>query len=129
MSQTLSPGFASLLDTIGFARQTAPKTQEVINKAMGRILFIDEAYSLARKQSETDFASEAIETLLKAMEDELDDLIVIAAGYPREIAEFITANPGLESRFTKHLQFEDYNADELYQILKNACNHEWLPYV
>jgi SpoVK/Ycf46/Vps4 family AAA+-type ATPase len=102
----------------GYVGQTALKTQEVINKAMGGILFIDEAYSLARKQSETDFGSEAIETLLKSMEDERDDLIVIAAGYPREMTEFITSNPGLESRFTKYLHFEDYNADELQQILK-----------
>ncbi len=102
----------------GYVGQTALKTQEVINQAMGGILFIDEAYSLARKQSETDFGSEAIETLLKSMEDQRDDLIVIVAGYPREMAEFIASNPGLESRFTKYLHFEDYNANELLQILK-----------
>jgi AAA+ superfamily predicted ATPase len=102
----------------GYVGQTALKTQEVINQAMGGVLFIDEAYSLARKQSETDFGSEAIETLLKSMEDERDDLIVIVAGYPREMAEFIASNPGLESRFTKYIHFEDYNANELLQILK-----------
>jgi stage V sporulation protein K len=102
----------------GYVGQTALKTQEIIDKAMGGILFIDEAYSLARKQSETDFGSEAIETLLKSMEDERDDLIVIAAGYPEEMAEFITSNPGLESRFTKYLHFEDYNVNDLLKILK-----------
>jgi SpoVK/Ycf46/Vps4 family AAA+-type ATPase len=100
----------------GYVGQTAIKTQKVIDKSMGGILFIDEAYSLAKKDSDIDYGSEAIETLLKAMEDKRRDFIVIAAGYPSEMSGFINSNPGLKSRFTKYIQFDDYSADELFKI-------------
>lgn len=99
----------------GYVGQTAIKTREVINEAMGGILFIDEAYSLASK-SENDYGQEAINTLLKAMEDNRDDLIVIVAGYIELMDQFLHSNPGLESRFNKFLHFRDYDAGELYDI-------------
>lgn len=99
----------------GYVGQTAIKTQEVISSAMGGILFIDEAYALAQS-SENDYGREAIDTLLKAMEDNRDDLIVIVAGYPDLMDKFLNSNPGLESRFNKFIYFEDYNEEELYEI-------------
>ncbi|WP_405293949.1 AAA family ATPase [Methanobrevibacter sp.] len=99
----------------GYVGQTAIKTKDVINQAMGGILFIDEAYSLASK-SENDYGQEAIDTLLKAMEDYRDDLIVIVAGYPVLMDTFLHSNPGLESRFNKFIFFEDYTAEELHDI-------------
>ena len=99
----------------GYVGQTAIKTQEVIASAMGGILFIDEAYAL-HQSSENDYGSEAIDTLLKAMEDNRDDLIVIVAGYPELMDGFLHSNPGLESRFNKFIYFEDYNEEELYEI-------------
>ena len=104
----------------GYVGQTAIKTQEVIQSALGGILFIDEAYSLTSK-SENDYGSEAIDTLLKAMEDHRDDLIVIVAGYPALMEKFLYSNPGLESRFNKFIYFEDYNEDELYNIFWLMC--------
>lgn len=99
----------------GYVGQTALKTQEVIKSAMGGILFIDEAYALASKR-ENDYGAEAIDTILKAMEDHRDDLIVIVAGYPVLMDRFLNSNPGLESRFNKFIFFEDYTAEELYDI-------------
>ena len=99
----------------GYVGQTAIKTQEVIQSAMGGILFIDEAYAL-HQTSENDYGKEAIDTLLKAMEDNRDDLIVIVAGYPELMDSFLHSNPGLESRFNKFIYFEDYNEKELYDI-------------
>ena len=99
----------------GYVGQTATKTQEVIHSALGGILFIDEAYSLASK-SENDYGREAIDTLLKAMEDNREDFIVIVAGYTELMDDFLHSNPGLESRFNKFIEFEDYNEDELYEI-------------
>lgn len=104
----------------GYVGQTAIKTQEVIQSALGGILFIDEAYSLTSK-SENDYGNEAIDTLLKAMEDHRDDLIVIVAGYPALMEKFLYSNPGLESRFNKFIYFEDYNEDELYNIFWLMC--------
>ena len=101
----------------GYVGQTAIKTQEVIRSAMGGILFIDEAYALSQS-SENDYGHEAIDTLLKAMEDNRDDLIVIVAGYPQLMDNFLKSNPGLESRFNKFIFFEDYDAEELYEIFK-----------
>lgn len=100
----------------GYVGQTAIKTQEVIQEAMGGILFIDEAYALSSAKGENDFGQEAIDTILKAMEDNRDDFIVIVAGYPELMEEFLHSNPGLESRFNKHLYFEDYNPQELFDI-------------
>ncbi len=99
----------------GYVGQTAIKTQDVIKSALGGILFIDEAYSLTSK-SENDYGNEAIDTLLKAMEDEREDFIVIVAGYTELMDKFLHSNPGLESRFNKFLHFEDYDAEELYEI-------------
>ena len=102
----------------GFVGQTAGKTQEVIQKALGGVLFIDEAYSLVNKGAENDFGQEAIEILLKNMEDHRDDLIVIVAGYTDLMEEFIHSNPGLESRFNKYFYFEDYTAEQLVEIFR-----------
>ena len=104
----------------GYVGQTALKTKAVIDDAMGGILFIDEAYALA-STSENDYGKEAIDTLLKAMEDHRDDLIVIVAGYPGLMDRFLHSNPGLESRFNKFIYFDDYNADELYDMFMLMC--------
>ena len=100
----------------GYVGQTAIKTQDMIKEAMGGILFIDEAYSLSAAKGENDFGQEAIDTILKAMEDNREDFIVIVAGYPKLMDDFLHSNPGLESRFNKHLNFEDYNPQELFDI-------------
>lgn len=100
----------------GYVGQTAQKTTEVIQKALGGVLFVDEAYAL-RGTSENDFGQEAIETLLKAMEDNREDLVVIVAGYDGLMEQFIHSNPGLESRFNRYLHFDDYATDEMVDIL------------
>lgn len=100
----------------GYVGQTAVKTQEVIQKALGGVLFIDEAYSLAPENADKDFGQEAIDTILKAMEDHRDDFVVIVAGYASLMPRFIDSNPGLKSRFNKYLTFADYDADQLYEI-------------
>ena len=106
----------------GYVGQTALKTKEVINKALGGVLFIDEAYSLKpADDSGNDFGQEAIDTILKAMEDNRDNLVVIAAGYDREMERFIFSNPGLKSRFKTFIHFEDYTGPELYEIFVRQC--------
>lgn len=105
----------------GYVGQTALKTQEVIQKALGGILFIDEAYALAPQDNPNDFGREAIETLLKAMEDHRRDFIVIVAGYPERMDRFIGSNPGLESRFNKYLTFQDYDGGQLMEIFRSLC--------
>lgn len=105
----------------GYVGQTAIKTKEVIDKALGGVLFIDEAYSLANSKSENDYGRESIETLLKAMEDHRDDFIVIAAGYTAPMASFINSNPGLRSRFNKFIEFQDYQPTELFTIFQSIC--------
>ena len=105
----------------GYVGQTAIKTGEAIKKAMGGVLFIDEAYSLTGQEGANDFGHEAIETVLKAMEDHRDDLVVIVAGYENLMEKFINSNPGLESRFNRYFVFEDYNGDELYEIFAMRC--------
>jgi len=104
----------------GFVGQTALKTQEAIKSAIGGVLFIDEAYSLS-SGGENDFGREAIETILKAMEDHRDDLIVIVAGYDGPMRNFLNSNPGLESRFNKYFNFPDYNGEELMEIFRGQC--------
>ena len=104
----------------GYVGQTALKTQEVIQSALGGVLFIDEAYSLS-SGGENDFGREAIETLLKAMEDHRDDLVVIVAGYTGPMEGFITSNPGLESRFNRYFFFPDYNGEQLTEIFRMQC--------
>ncbi|PFN29779.1 AAA family ATPase [Bacillus cereus] len=101
----------------GYVGQTAIKTDEVIRKAIGGVLFIDEAYTL----SNDDFGKEAIDTILKRMEDHREELIVIVAGYPDKMLSFIQSNPGLESRFNKYIQFDDYLPQELVQIFEMMC--------
>lgn len=105
----------------GYVGQTAIKVQEVIQEALGGILFIDEAYSLTVNRGESDFGFEAVDTLLKGMEDHRDDLIVIVAGYPDLMNEFLNSNPGLRSRFNKFIHFTDYTPQELLNIFKSLC--------
>jgi SpoVK/Ycf46/Vps4 family AAA+-type ATPase len=104
--------------------ETAAIVQEVISKAKGGVLFIDEAYSLTVNRHEHDYGFEAVDTLVKAMEDNRDDLIVIVAGYPDKMVEFLSSNPGLQSRFNKFVSFEDYNPNELSLIFENMCINE-----
>ena len=104
----------------GYVGQTAIKTSKVIEKALGGVLFIDEAYALNGK-GENDFGQEAIDTILKAMEDHRDDLVVIVAGYDGLMERFIHSNPGLESRFNRFLHFDDYSSDELMEIFRMQC--------
>ncbi len=106
----------------GYVGQTAIKTQEVIDKAMGGILFIDEAYALTHGKGESDFGQEAVDTILKAMEDHRDDFIVIVAGYPDLMKEFISSNPGLKSRFNQYIDFEDYTPEQLRDIFRLQCS-------
>lgn len=103
-----------------YVGQTAVRTHAIIDSALDGILFIDEAYALANRGAE-DFGHEAIETLLKRMEDDRDRLIVIVAGYTGPMKEFIASNPGLESRFTNYLNFPDYSADELLEIFQRMA--------
>ncbi len=105
----------------GYVGQTALKTQEAIQSALGGVLFIDEAYSLS-SGGENDFGREAIETILKAMEDHRDDLIIIVAGYDEPMEEFLSSNPGLESRFNKYFHFPDYTGEQLLAIFKSQCS-------
>lgn len=96
-----------------YVGQTGPRVRRIVEQSLGGVLFIDEAYSLAPKDSARDFGAEAITELLKAMEDHRDDLVVIAAGYPKEMERFLETNPGLQSRFARHFRFEDYSDEEL----------------
>ena len=104
----------------GYVGQTALKTQEVIKSALGGVLFIDEAYSLS-SGGENDFGRESIETLLKAMEDHRDDLIVVVAGYTGPMEKFLNSNPGLASRFNKYFYFPDYDGEQLMTMFRMRC--------
>jgi probable Rubsico expression protein CbbX len=104
-------------DLVGeYIGHTAPKTKEVIKRAMGGVLFIDEAYYLYKIENERDYGSEAIEILLQVMENYRDDLVVILAGYADKMDQFFSANPGMQSRIAHHISFPDYTVDELEQI-------------
>jgi probable Rubsico expression protein CbbX len=104
-------------DLVGqYIGHTAPKTKEVLKKAMGGVLFIDEAYYLYRPENERDYGQEAIEILLQVMENQRDDLVVILAGYKDRMDTFFESNPGMSSRVAHHLDFPDYSVDELLQI-------------
>jgi probable Rubsico expression protein CbbX len=104
-------------DLVGqYVGHTAPKTKEVIKRAMGGVLFIDEAYYLYRPENERDYGQEAIEMLLQAMENQRDDLVVILAGYKNRMETFFQSNPGFHSRVGNHLDFPDYSLDELMEI-------------
>jgi SpoVK/Ycf46/Vps4 family AAA+-type ATPase len=120
----LSSGHLVEVDRSGlvgnYVGQTATKVQEVVAKAMGGVLFVDEAYALAAK-GESDYGREAIETLLKAMEDHRKDLIVIVAGYSHQMQEFLASNPGLRSRLSRDLVFVDYTAPEMVEIFRRMA--------
>ena len=104
-------------DLVGqYIGHTAPKTREVLKRAMGGVLFIDEAYYLYRPENERDYGQEAIEILLQVMENQRDDLVVILAGYKDRMDTFFQSNPGMASRIAHHIDFPDYSVDELYSI-------------
>lgn len=106
-------------DLVGqYIGHTAPKTKEVIKKAMGGVLFIDEAYYLYKPENERDYGAESIEILLQVMENNRDDLVVILAGYKEKMDLFFQSNPGMRSRIAHHLDFPDYSRDELLAIAK-----------
>jgi SpoVK/Ycf46/Vps4 family AAA+-type ATPase len=105
----------------GFVGQTAIKTTDVLNKAMGGVLFIDEAYALS-EGGENDFGKEAIETILKRMEDNRGEFVVIVAGYTENMRRFLESNPGLHSRFDREMHFDDYNAEQLFEIVLKMFN-------
>ncbi|MDY7577076.1 CbbX protein [Herbaspirillum sp. RTI4] len=131
---TVAMRMAALLHRLGYVRKghviavtrddlvgqyighTAPKTKEVLKKAMGGVLFIDEAYYLYRPENERDYGQEAIEILLQVMENNRDDLVVILAGYKDRMDQFFESNPGMSSRIAHHIDFPDYNGAELLQI-------------
>jgi probable Rubsico expression protein CbbX len=131
---TVALRMASLLHSLGYIRKghlvavtrddlvgqyighTAPKTKEVLKKAMGGVLFIDEAYYLYRPENERDYGQEAIEILLQVMENQREDLVVIVAGYKDRMERFFHSNPGLSSRIAHHIDFPDYSDDELCAI-------------
>lgn len=106
----------------GYVGQTAEKTTAVVESALGGVLFIDEAYSLSQNNDSNDYGKEAIDRLVKLMEDNRDDLIVIVAGYTQEMKKFININPGLASRFNKYIMFHDYSANEMLEILERLCS-------
>jgi len=131
---TVAMKMASILHGLGYVRKghlvavtrddlvgqyighTAPKTKEVLKRAMGGVLFIDEAYYLFRPENERDYGQEAIEILLQVMENQRDDLVVILAGYKDRMDRFFSSNPGLASRIAHHIDFPDYSEDELFDI-------------
>jgi probable Rubsico expression protein CbbX len=131
---TVALRMAAILHKLGYARKghlvavtrddlvgqyighTAPKTREVLKRAMGGVLFIDEAYYLYRPENERDYGQEAIEILLQVMENQRDDLVVILAGYKDRMDTFFGSNPGMSSRIAHHIDFPDYSADELVAI-------------
>ena len=106
-------------DLVGqYIGHTAPKTKEVLKKAMGGVLFIDEAYYLYKPDNERDYGQEAIEILLQVMENQRDELVVVLAGYKEPMDKFFESNPGLSSRIANHIDFPDYSVDELLKISK-----------
>ncbi|HEX8739625.1 MAG TPA: CbbX protein [Casimicrobiaceae bacterium] len=131
---TVALRMAALLHSLGYVRKghlvavtrddlvgqyighTAPRTREVLKKAMGGVLFVDEAYYLYRPENERDYGQEAIEILLQVMENQRDDLVVILAGYKDRMDRFFQSNPGMSSRIAHHIDFPDYSEDELFAI-------------
>ena len=112
-------------DLVGqYVGHTAPKTKEVLKKAMGGLLFIDEAYYLYRKENERDYGQETIEILLQAMENQREDLVVILAGYKDRMDEFFRSNPGMHSRVAHHLDFADFTLDELIRIAETMLDQQ-----
>jgi len=112
-------------DLVGqYIGHTAPKTKEVLKKAMGGVLFIDEAYYLYKPDNERDYGSEAIEILLQVMENQRDDLVIILAGYKEPMDKFYESNPGLSSRIANHVDFPDYSVDELLEIARRMLEEQ-----
>jgi probable Rubsico expression protein CbbX len=112
-------------DLVGqYIGHTAPKTKEILKKAMGGVLFIDEAYYLFRQENERDYGQEAIEILLQVMENQRDDLVVILAGYAERMDRFFESNPGFRSRIAHHIDFPDYTDEELLHIAENMLDHQ-----
>ena len=112
-------------DLVGqYIGHTAPKTKEILKKAMGGVLFIDEAYYLYRPENERDYGQEAIEILLQVMENNRDDLVVILAGYTGKMAKFFESNPGFRSRIAHHIEFPDYSTDELVSIAERMMDSQ-----
>jgi probable Rubsico expression protein CbbX len=112
-------------DLVGqYIGHTAPKTKEVLKRAMGGVLFIDEAYYLYRPENERDYGQESIEILLQVMENQRDDLVVILAGYKDRMEAFFRSNPGLSSRISHHIDFPDYSASELFEIAERMLAAE-----
>ncbi len=112
-------------DLVGqYIGHTAPKTKEVLKKAMGGVLFIDEAYYLYRPDNERDYGQEAIEILLQVMENNRDDLVVILAGYSDRMDKFYESNPGFRSRIAHHIDFPDYKSDELFTIAESMLDEQ-----
>jgi probable Rubsico expression protein CbbX len=112
-------------DLVGqYIGHTAPKTKEVLKRAMGGVLFIDEAYYLYKPDNERDYGSEAIEILLQVMENQRDDLVIIFAGYKERMDEFYESNPGLSSRVANHVDFPDYSPEELLTIAKQMIEEQ-----
>jgi probable Rubsico expression protein CbbX len=110
-------------DLVGqYIGHTAPKTKEILKKAMGGVLFIDEAYYLYRPENERDYGQEAIEIMLQVMENQRDDLVVIVAGYKDRMDTFFRSNPGLSSRIAHHLDFPDYSPEELEEIAQRMVH-------
>jgi len=106
-------------DLVGqYIGHTAPKTREVLKRAMGGVLFIDEAYYLYKPENERDYGAESIEILLQAMENQRDDLVVVLAGYKERMARFFESNPGMSSRIAHHIDFPDYGDAELFAIAR-----------
>jgi hypothetical protein len=105
----------------GYLGQTAIKTKQVLDNAKGGILFIDEAYTLCQENNQDQYGQEAIDTILKYMEDNRGDVVVIVAGYNNEMIRFVNSNPGLKSRFNKYFHFPDYSAEELYEIFQDMA--------
>ena len=115
-------------DLVGqYIGHTAPKTKEILKKAMGGVLFIDEAYYLYRPENERDYGQEAIEILLQVMENNRDDLVVILAGYADRMDRFFESNPGFRSRIAHHIDFPDYTPDELFRIAETMLGPAELP--
>jgi probable Rubsico expression protein CbbX len=112
-------------DLVGqYIGHTAPKTKEVLKRAMGGVLFIDEAYYLYRPENERDYGQEAIEILLQVMENQRDDLVVILAGYKERMDTFFRSNPGLSSRIAHHLDFPDYTSADLLRIAEKLLGQQ-----